>query len=188
MAYVAPTSVSDGNVLSASWLNVIADDIEYLYGLAAAPIVAMNNIYTTTYQTTHYVAFQYRHQYMHIRYLIENDPAGSVDFYFWSGSGWIKIAEDGSPAAGTRDRVIDLEWVNSGDGFWYADDIGVDTELGPYTGTGAGAPLSTWFTKGQIIEMRIDVDLDNGSAGGERYADSIRIPWIINHAETTALA
>jgi hypothetical protein len=33
MPYVTPTTFADGNVLSASQLNVLSDDIEYLYGI-----------------------------------------------------------------------------------------------------------------------------------------------------------
>jgi hypothetical protein len=169
MAYVAPSTVSDGNALSAANLNAMSDAITALYGISSGPSVAYNVISSASDGGADLV-FQYKHQYLLVEYFVENDPADSVDLYITDDVSEKAIMEDGSPAAGTRTVAIDLSTDN-------AFSVGTDsTATDPYTGT---ANTKTW-TVGKFYRMRIAWDL-----GTSPTADSITFNYIINSDSTT---
>ena len=165
MAYVAPVAVSDGNALSAANLNALSDAVEYLYGIASAPQVAMNRIYTEASVTT-YLAFQYLHDYMHVEYFFSGGTSGQGGFkieIYDDDASWKLMLEDTSPSR----TVNNIAWVTKRIGGF---DVGTDA-IGddPYM---AGATTIENLTSGGIYELRITIDKDD--------ATYVSVPYIIN--------
>lgn len=63
MPYTAIPSQSDGNTLTATYLNTVADDIEFLHGIAERPNVGFHSVYTTV-DATHYYTYLHLHDYL----------------------------------------------------------------------------------------------------------------------------
>lgn len=62
MAYTAIPTQTDGATLTATYLNTVADDIEFLYGVVQAPNPGFPAIYATlTSESPAYVTLVHRH-------------------------------------------------------------------------------------------------------------------------------
>ena len=71
MAYTPPPTFTDGQTASAAQLNVLRDDIQYLYGIAQAPNPAMIVIYEAGAWFTGPEYFAIRHKHAYLRFRIE---------------------------------------------------------------------------------------------------------------------
>lgn len=71
MAYTPPPTFTDGQTASAAQLNVLRDDIQWLYGIAQAPNPAMSvvRLEGAWYQDNAYYAVRHKHAY--VRYRIQ---------------------------------------------------------------------------------------------------------------------
>lgn len=69
MAYTPPPTFTDGQTASAAQLNVLRDDIQYLYGIAQAPNPAMMVVRADGewYQDNAYYAMRHKHAYVRFR-------------------------------------------------------------------------------------------------------------------------
>lgn len=70
MAYTPPPTFTDGQTASAAQLNVLRDDIQYLYGIAQAPNPAMQVIRSYGEWFTGPEYFVIRHKHAYVRYRI----------------------------------------------------------------------------------------------------------------------
>lgn len=98
MSYTAIPSLSDGNILSASWLNTVADDIAYLYSLANTANTPFNSVRKTTDlfdDTVQEWVIRHRLQYYHYKITSQGGPWVYARVYY----NGVKIA--GTEAAGT---------------------------------------------------------------------------------------
>lgn len=71
MAYTPPPTFTDGQTASAAQLNVLRDDIQYLYGIAQAPNPAMVVLRADEEWYTGPNYFVIRHKHAYVRYRIE---------------------------------------------------------------------------------------------------------------------
>ena len=171
MAYVVPPTFADTNALSASQLNTLSDDIEYLYGIAAGPQVAVNAV-SGLGTASYYYAFRYAHDYLHIKYVIAGGSTGMdyIKLYIYddngAGEGWEQIYEDEPAAAATYTQAIDI-----------ANDDEMCTE-GDTPGSQTGGAWNLSLTVGNWYMMRLDV--------ANTDATSFIFAYIIN-ADTTSL-
>ena len=69
MAYTPPPTFTDGQVASAAALNVLRDDIQWLYGIAQAPNPAMLIVRQegSWFTGPEYFAMRHKHQYLRFR-------------------------------------------------------------------------------------------------------------------------
>jgi hypothetical protein len=108
MAWTTPPTFEDEAVLSASDMNILSDDLEYLNGYVAggnpavASVVSLASEGGATPRSTHYFVIRHLHQYLHARILSDGDDDDVKISY-----GAKEVFEDGSPD-GTEDYVIDL--------------------------------------------------------------------------------
>jgi hypothetical protein len=78
MAWTTPPTFSDNAVLSAAQLNILSDDLAYLYGLLQAPQPAITTFFSNqnlTSSNNKYV-FRYKHRYLHYRVTVADDGYG----------------------------------------------------------------------------------------------------------------
>ncbi len=125
MAYTPPPTFVDDNVLSASQLNILADDIEYLHGLAGQVNVPTPQLLLKD-NAEHKWAVRHKHRYLvvELRYYIDTVHNAQVVFDLDYGS---NTSADNvtytSPTNAWTDvtRTIDLDALSSAPsvGTWY---------------------------------------------------------------------
>lgn len=69
MAWTTPPTFADNAILSATQLNILSDDLAYLYGLLQAPSPAITTLYANQNLavTNNSWIIRYRHRYIHYR-------------------------------------------------------------------------------------------------------------------------
>ena len=117
MAYTALASKSDGDTLTASHLNAVASNIEFLYGLVQAPNPPFHSIYATG-DSTQYYALIHRHDYLLYRFVAVGGSGGGET----SADAVISYSTDGSTYSGLTGGSVDLE---EGTHVGYADVSGL---------------------------------------------------------------
>jgi len=123
MAWQTPPTFTDTDVLSAAQLNIIRDDLEYLYGLSQSVNIA--SVASRT-DGINYRYIRHRLQYLHIQFNSENGSGLAYYDYEVKYNGAIIIS--GSTTAGggganetTTPTPVDLD-VSPGSltvGMWY---------------------------------------------------------------------
>ena len=119
MAWTTPPVFADETVLSASDMNILSDDLEYLNGYVAGGNPAVMSIVSTvsdggaTPRSTHYFLIRHLHRYLHARILSDGDD-DDVKIYY----GDTLVLSDGSPS-GIEDYVIDLDGLGLVEGQMY---------------------------------------------------------------------
>jgi hypothetical protein len=114
MAYVTPPTFVDGNVLSATQLNILSDDIEYLHGIADAHnfgFAMRGGAASTTFD--YYI--RHKHRYLHYQYRIETHDANEVQLQY----GGVMIDADMVGSIGTHNGYYDLNSFGFTVGEWY---------------------------------------------------------------------
>lgn len=83
MAWTTPPTFTDGNVLSASQLNILSEDLSFLYGIMKAPQVAFNSLYANKDLTSLNNSFRirYYHRYIHYRISVVLNVCNNVHLY-----------------------------------------------------------------------------------------------------------
>lgn len=148
MAYTAPPTFTAGSVLSAAQMNILSDDIEYLYGKVGGAVPAVNAHKTTSTGDDAYYAFRYKGRYIHLKYVLGSGAGNHVRVYVDDGSEQKIFADESPNASTTNTAVIDLlgtAWVSY-------DYVG---------GTSAGGSATWTLSTGDVY--LIHLDWDNGS-------------------------
>lgn len=111
MPYTAIPSQSDGNTLTATYLNTVADDIEYLNGVVERPNVGFHAIQgTLTSQSPKLVTLIHLHRYIHYQVVVTGTgdavalKAGTDGSTFGN-----TILNDGSSPTGTYTGYADTD-------------------------------------------------------------------------------
>ena len=123
MAYTSIPTLSDGAILSASYLNLLAANANYLGGLGALPNVAFRQIRTSSAGSTF---FHMRHRHRYLKAYYESTNCDYIKIYY-NGS---QVMNDGDPDA-AQTYSIDLNALTLTVGNWY--EIEVQTA---FVGTG----------------------------------------------------
>ena len=123
MAYTSIPTLTDGAILSASYLNLLAANANYLGGLGALPNVAFRQIRTSSAGST-FFHMRHRHRYLKVYY--ESTNCDYIKIYY-NGS---QVMNDGDPDA-AQTYSIDLNALTLTVGNWY--EIEVQTA---FVGTG----------------------------------------------------
>lgn len=118
MAYTAIPTLSDGNVLSASHLNLLADNANYLGSLGTLPNVAFTQWRTSSAGSMYY-HIRHTHRYLKAYY----ETTGTCDFIKITYNGTL-VKNDGDPDA-SETYSIDLNSLGLTVGQWY--EIQVET-------------------------------------------------------------
>ena len=153
MAWTTPPTFTDGNVLSATQLNVLSDNCEYLYGLVTAPNVPFSSLKSTgtSLDSTNNSWF-IRHKYNYFHFRIE---FGTEDIH----ADGLGIYLDGNEIFQSDD-----DWVNATDTISIGFGTGIsttDTAVFGYVDiSGLSLTVGTWY------EIYVDVPF---SAGGSDY-------------------
>ncbi len=112
MPYTAISSVSDGNILTAAWLNTLADNANYLNSLGGAPNLAFSHVATSTGQSL-YWHIRHRHRYLYVLVSFVNNAD-----YFNVKYNTTTVYTNGDPS-GTPTIKIDLNSLSLTTGNWY---------------------------------------------------------------------
>ena len=123
MAYTSIPTLSDGAILSASHLNLLAANANYLGGLGALPNVAFRQIRTSSAGSTF---FHMRHRHRYLKAYYESTNCDYIKIYY-NGS---QVMNDGDPDA-AQTYSMDLNALTLTVGNWY--EIEVQTA---FVGTG----------------------------------------------------
>jgi len=112
MPYTTIPSVSDGNVLTAAWLNTLADNANYLASLGGIPNLAFSHVATSTGQSL-YWHMRHRHRYLYVLVTFVNN----ADYFNvkYNGS---TVYTNGDPS-GTPTIKLDLNPLSLTVGNWY---------------------------------------------------------------------
>lgn len=83
MAWSAPPTFADTNVLSATQLNVLSDDLAFLYGILQAPQATFpSHFFNQDLSITNNGwAFRYRHRYFHYRVRVTSNTIDSLHLF-----------------------------------------------------------------------------------------------------------
>lgn len=123
MAYTSIPTLTDGAILSASYLNLLAANANYLGGLGALPNVAFRQIRTSSAGSTF---FHMRHRHRYLKAYYESTNCDYIKIYY-NGS---QVMNDGDPDA-AQTYSMDLNALTLTVGNWY--EIEVQTA---FVGTG----------------------------------------------------
>lgn len=123
MPYTSIPTLSDGSILSAAHLNLLADNANYLGGLGGLPNVAFRQVRTSDAGGTF---FHMRHRHRYLKAYYESTNCDYIKIYF---NGTL-VKNDGDPDA-AETYSIDLNALGLTVGQWY--EIEVQTA---FTGTG----------------------------------------------------
>lgn len=118
MAYTTIPTLSDGAVLSAAHLNLLADNANWLGALGGLPNVAFPQWRTSSAGSVYY-HIRHRHRYLRVYY----ETTGTCDFIKITYNGTL-IKNNNDPDA-AETYVIDLNSLGLTVGTWY--EIRVET-------------------------------------------------------------
>ena len=114
MAYVIPPTFTNGNILTATNLNTLSDDIEFLYGLAHGVNLGFDiGVFTVSAAKTWYI--QHKHRYLHYKYHVGSDPADAIHLDYGTE---LNVAEP-SVAEGSYTGYVDLNPYGFTVNQWY---------------------------------------------------------------------
>ena len=151
MAWSAPPTFADTNILTAAQLNILSDDVEYLYGLVSGVNVPFNSLTTTVNldDTNNQWLMRHVYKYLHYKLRVASGQNDDLDIYMVRGTQDIRIFGESAARTGgySYSGYIDLEDVTtwlataSGDqdiymGAWGTttsyDDFDIVLEAGTY--------------------------------------------------------
>ena len=125
MAYTSISTVADGDILTASYLNTLAANANYLGGLGGLPNVGFVQ-WRTSNAGSLYVHMRHRHRYLKAYYETTNSACDFIKIYYNN----VLVLNDGDPDA-AQTYSIDLNPQGLTVGIYY--EIRVETA---FTGTG----------------------------------------------------
>ena len=112
MPYQTISSVSDGNILTAAWLNTLADNANFLNSLGGIPNLAFSHVATSTGQSL-YWHIRHRHRYLYVLVSFVNN----ADYFNVKFNG-TSVYTNGDPS-GTPTIKCDLNSLSLTVGNWY---------------------------------------------------------------------
>lgn len=120
MAYTAPSTFVDGNVLTASQLNILSDDVQFLFGLASRVVIPFQSIVSGAGSGIDAI-WTVRHTHRYLLYYLSQNAATSDSLeIFYGGS---SVYSDGGNRAApyTWAGYVDLDSTPGGltVGTWY---------------------------------------------------------------------
>ena len=109
MAYTALATKTDGDTLTASHMNAVAGNIEFLYGLVQAPNIGFASYAATlTSQSPQYWAFIHQHRYIHYEVVVTGTgDAIAIDAGTDGSTFGNSVMSDGSSPTGTYTDYAD---------------------------------------------------------------------------------
>lgn len=110
MAWSNPPTFASGAILSATSLNALSDDIEYLYGFVSGANPALTSVLLDIDGDAMYIV-RHMHRYLWCRY----DANADVKIYYSAdGVNWTQVYHDGAPqgVANGEQHVVDLNSYN----------------------------------------------------------------------------
>lgn len=112
MPYTNIPTLADGQVLTASHLNLLANNANYLSGLGGAPNVAFAH-WITSDGGSKYWHIRHRHRYIKIYVTFTNNP----DYFrvYYNG---VQLYNNGDPS-GTLNLSLDTNSLGLTVGTWY---------------------------------------------------------------------
>lgn len=114
MAWTTPPTFVTSSPASASQLNILSDDLEFLQGIAVAPNAPFQSLTVTAdVDTTYHIRYRYR--YLHYKYVISGADGDAVDITV-NGS---NVYSDGVANMGTYSGYADLNSLSLTAGAWY---------------------------------------------------------------------
>lgn len=102
MAWTSPPTFSSGAVLTASQLNILSDDLEYLHGYVSGQNPGMASI-VTDFDGDSFGIIRHMQRYLHCVYLCQDDIK---IYYSDDGSSWTQVFHDGAPNGTVADSTI----------------------------------------------------------------------------------
>ena len=113
MPYSTIPTLSDGTILTAAHLNLLADNANYLNSLGGVPNLPFSHVATSTGGTM-YWHIRHRHRYLYV--LV--DWVNNADYLriYYNGT---KVHDDGDPS-GSDTIKCDLNSLGLTVGNWYA--------------------------------------------------------------------
>lgn len=131
MAYTTPPTFSDASILTASQLNTLSDDIEFLYGVVQSPQVPFRR-HSLSLQGSVQQFYRVRHRsrYLNLRieYIVDNawgtHLEWALDVTTSAGSNANADSDDGnytSTSTATDNITVDIDGLSNPptDGEWY---------------------------------------------------------------------
>ena len=112
MPYTPIRPLSDGSILTAAWLNTLADNANYLNSLGGIPNLAFSHVATSTGQSL-YWHMRHRHRYLYVLVSFVNN----ADYFNVKYNG-TTVYTNGDPS-GTPTIKIDLNALSLTVGNWY---------------------------------------------------------------------
>ena len=120
MAYTVRPTFADTNILTAAQLNILSDDVEYLYGLVSGVNIPFNSIKTTINLRSNNNQWLLRHayKYLHHKALVTANTNDDYDIFINNGTDDIMVFTDSTarsygPPDYTYSGYIDLEDVTT---------------------------------------------------------------------------
>lgn len=115
MPYTSIPTLSDGTILSASHMNLLADNVNYVGGLGGLPNVAFRQIRVSDAGSTY---FHIRHRHRYLKAYYESTNCDYIKIYY---NGTL-VKNDGDPNA-AETYSIDLNALGLTVGNWYEIEV-----------------------------------------------------------------
>jgi hypothetical protein len=106
MAWIAPPTFSTDDVLTATNLNILSNDLEYLHGFVSGANPAIASTVLTIDGECRYI-IRHLQRYLHGVYLCQND----IEIHYSAdGVTWTQVFDDGAPNGTVADSLppVDL--------------------------------------------------------------------------------
>lgn len=135
MAYTSPPTFADGNVLTASQLNTLADDVQFLAGVAGRVVIPFQSIISGAGSGIDSVwMVRHTHRYL-LYYLTQNASTSDSLIINYNGTAVLNDGAD-HPAPYTWSGHIDLEDTGIITGISYGSFYALDLNITQKTGSG----------------------------------------------------
>ena len=154
MAWTTPPTFTDGNVLSATQLNTLSSNCEYLYGVATGPNIPFSSLTVEGTSLDHDPAnnvWYFRHQFDYFHFRIEFgtqdiDSGDTIQIYYNYPTNTTEIFDSDDDWVNATDTVD----VGNGTGisstdtavYGYVDISGLSLTVGEWYPVHVYAPLS----------------------------------------------
>lgn len=137
MAYTAPPTFADGNTLSASQLNTLSDDVEYLYGVVhqTNPAVYGPELYLEYDDESTVTQWVIRHKTDKLTFTATCEQGTITNFWIKYGSTTVYTTGDNktsgqSYTAPASPGYVDLSALGLTLGTWYAISVYAQGDAG----------------------------------------------------------
>jgi hypothetical protein len=125
MPYTTPPTFADDDVLSAAQLNILSDNIEYLYGLSASANIPFPSTGGASgVNATFFI--RHRSRYLYVRNRRDHGADPGAGFQLTIDYGGVEIYDEDTGTSGVEVievLQIDLDPLSLVVGTWYAIDI-----------------------------------------------------------------